>query len=94
MLDLGKRVRGIFLKLPATDVVDLAADAGFDFVVVDLEHSQLADVDAFRLVRHAYAIGFPALVRIATLDRGLVNRLLEAGAAGIHLSTVRRADDV
>jgi 4-hydroxy-2-oxoheptanedioate aldolase len=94
MLDLGKRVRGIFLKLPVTDVVELAADAGFDFVVVDLEHSQLGEVDAFRLVRHAQARGFPALVRLAALDRGLVNRLLEAGAAGIHLSTVRRAEEV
>ncbi len=94
MLESGKRVRGIFLKLPATDVVDLAADAGFDFVVVDLEHSQLGDVDAFRLVRHASALGLPALVRVSWVDRGLVNRLLEAGAAGIHLSTVRRADDV
>jgi 4-hydroxy-2-oxoheptanedioate aldolase len=94
MLDLGKRVRGIFLKLPVTDVVELAADAGFDFVVVDLEHSQLGDVDAFRLVRHAHARGLPALVRLPALDRGLVNRLLEAGAAGIHLSTVRRAEEV
>jgi 4-hydroxy-2-oxoheptanedioate aldolase len=94
MLDLGKRVRGIFLKLSPTEVVDLAADAGFDFVVVDLEHSQLGEVDTFRLLRHAQAIQFPALARIPRPDRGLVNRLLEAGAVGIHLSTVRRADEV
>jgi 4-hydroxy-2-oxoheptanedioate aldolase len=94
MLDLGKRVRGLFLKLPTTDVVDLAAASGFDFAVVDLEHSQLAEVEAFRLLRHAQALGFPVLARIPTGERGLVNRLLEAGAAGIHLSTVRRAAEV
>jgi 4-hydroxy-2-oxoheptanedioate aldolase len=94
MLDLGKRVRGVFVKLPATEVIDLAAGTGFDFAVVDLEHSQLADVDAFRLLRHGQVLGFPVLARIAAVDRGLVNRLLEAGAAGIHLSTVRRAAQV
>jgi 4-hydroxy-2-oxoheptanedioate aldolase len=94
MLDLGKRVRGLFVKLPTTDVVDLVAEAGFDFVVVDLEHSQLADVEAFRLLRHALTRGFPALARIPAVDGGLVNRLLEAGAAGIHASTVRRAAEV
>ena len=94
MLNLGKPVRGLFVKLPATEVVDLVAASSFDFAVVDLEHSQLADVDAFRLLRQAQALGFPALVRIATAERGLVNRLLEAGAAGIHLSTVQRASEV
>jgi 4-hydroxy-2-oxoheptanedioate aldolase len=94
MLDLGKRVRGLFVKLPATEIIDLASAAGFDFAVVDLEHSQLADVEAFRLIRYGRALGFPTLARIAGADRGLVNRLLEAGAAGIHLSTVRRAAEV
>ena len=94
MLDLGKRVRGLFVKLPTTEVVDLAAEAGFDFVVVDLEHSQLAEVEAFGLIRHAFTRGFPALARVREAPRGLVNRLLEAGAAGIHLSSVQRAGEV
>jgi 4-hydroxy-2-oxoheptanedioate aldolase len=94
MLELRKLRRGLFLKLPSTEVIDLVRAAGFNFVVVDLEHSQLGEGDARALVRHARAIGFPALVRLAQLDRGLVNRLLEAGAAGIQLSTVRRAADV
>jgi 4-hydroxy-2-oxoheptanedioate aldolase len=94
MLNLGKPARGLFVKLPSTEVIDLVAASGFDFAVVDLEHSQLAEVDAFRLLRHARALEFPGLVRIATAERGLVNRLLEAGAAGIHLSTVHRASEV
>jgi 4-hydroxy-2-oxoheptanedioate aldolase len=94
MLDLGKRVRGLFVKLPTTDVVDLVVDAGFDFLVVDLEHSQLSDAEAFRLLRHASIRGFPALARIPAVERGLVNRLLEAGALGIHASTVRSAAEV
>jgi 4-hydroxy-2-oxoheptanedioate aldolase len=88
-----RRITGTFLKLPALEVVEIAA-AELDFAVVDLEHSQLSDADALRLVRHAWAISFPVVVRMHELDRSLVNRMLEAGAAGIQLSTVRRATEV
>jgi 4-hydroxy-2-oxoheptanedioate aldolase len=94
MLELGNRLRGIFLKLPATEGVDVVASSGFEFAIVDREHSQLSEADALRLVSHARAIGLPAVVRLPELDRGQVNRLLEAGAAGIQLSTVRRAAQV
>jgi len=83
------RLVGTFVKLPALESIDLCA-AALDFCVVDLEHSQLAEADALRLVRHARAIGFRAVVRLPEVDRGLVNRLLEAGAAGLQLSSVRR----
>jgi 4-hydroxy-2-oxoheptanedioate aldolase len=89
MLRHRKRRSGLFLKLGATEVVEVAARSGLDFVVVDLEHSQLSEADGLRLTRHAAALGFPALVRVPELDRGAVNRLLEAGARGIQLSSVR-----
>jgi 4-hydroxy-2-oxoheptanedioate aldolase len=85
---------GLFVKLPSSQVVEIAASAGFDFCVIDLEHSQLTESDAIDLASHAAAIGLPSLVRIPEVDRGVVNRLLEAGAIGIQLSTVRRAAQV
>jgi 4-hydroxy-2-oxoheptanedioate aldolase len=87
------RAVGTFVKLPALESVDICA-ASLDFCVVDYEHSQLSEADVLRLVRHAAAIGFAAVVRIPEVDRGLVNRLLEAGAAGIQLSSVRRVSEV
>src|SRR5919204_2657779 len=89
MLRPRNRRRGLFVKLGATEVLDIAARSGLDFVVIDLEHSQLSEADGLRLTRHAAACGLPALVRLPELDRGAVNRLLEAGARGIQLSTVR-----
>jgi 4-hydroxy-2-oxoheptanedioate aldolase len=89
----GGRVVGTFVKLPALESVEICAQS-LDFCVVDFEHSQLAEADVLRLVRHAAAIGFAAVVRIPEVDRGLVNRLLEAGAAGIQLSSVRRVAEV
>jgi 4-hydroxy-2-oxoheptanedioate aldolase len=88
------RVVGTFVKLSDPEVLDVVAQAGFSFAVVDLEHSQLSDAEARRLVRHGSLIGLPVVVRLPACDRGVVNRLLEAGAAGIQLSTVRRVADV
>ena len=87
------RAVGTFVKLPALESVDICA-ASLDFCVVDYEHSQLSEADVLRLVRHAAAVGFAAVVRIPEVDRGLVNRLLESGAAGIQLSSVRRVAEV
>ncbi|MEU1980888.1 aldolase/citrate lyase family protein [Nocardia sp. NPDC019395] len=79
------------MKIPGGEVVDLIALAGFDFAVLDLEHSQLTYAEARHALTAARANDLPMTVRIPTLDTGLVNRLIEAGAAGIQLSTVRSA---
>ncbi|HLI16619.1 MAG TPA: aldolase/citrate lyase family protein [Acidimicrobiales bacterium] len=90
----GERVVATFCKLESLESVDLVAAAGFDAVVVDLEHSQIDDAAASRLIRHATALGLAALARVPSVDAGLVNRLLEAGAAGVQLSSVRRVAQV
>lgn len=69
--------------------MDVAASAGFDMVVVDGEHAQMSESEWRALVRHAAALDLPALVRIPAVDPGAINRLLEAGAAGIQLSSLR-----
>ena len=88
-----RRLKGTFVKLAAVEVIEILAQK-LDFAVIDLEHSQLTEGDCLRLVRHAYVLGFPVVVRIAAVDRGLINRVLEAGAVGIQLSTVLRRKDV
>ncbi len=84
-LDAGPVV-GTFLKIPRFEVVDLLALAGFDFVVCDYEHSQMSLLDATDIVRAGVGRGLPVVVRVPGLNRGDINRLLEAGAAGIQLA--------
>lgn len=79
-------VVGTFLKLPRFEVVDLLALAGFDFAVCDYEHAQMSVMDACDVVRAGLGRDLPVVVRVPTLDRGDINRLLEAGAAGIQLA--------
>jgi 2-keto-3-deoxy-L-rhamnonate aldolase RhmA len=79
---------GTMVKIDDFSVLDIARSAGFDFVVIDGEHSQLGDSGISRMLRYALALRLPAMLRVATLDTGDVNRALEAGAVGIQLSNV------
>lgn len=90
----GERVVGTFTKLPTTASIDLAAAAGFDFVAIDLEHSELSFAETASLLSHALASDVPAVARVPGVDHDLINRLLEAGAAGIQLSFVQRVVQV
>jgi 4-hydroxy-2-oxoheptanedioate aldolase len=89
----GGRVQGLFVKLADRAVIEIARES-YDFLVVDREHSQLSEREALAQIAHGAAFGVPTLLRLPELDRGQVNRALEAGAAGIQLSSVRTADAV
>jgi len=88
-----RRLAGPFVKLPSTDALE-AVGEGFDFVIVDLEHSQLSEAEALGLARHGSAVELPVVVRVPAVDAGLINRLLEAGASGIQLSSVTGVEQV
>jgi len=87
-------VFGTFIKIPSIDSVDVISGSGFDFAVVDLEHSQLSDEACSLLVRHAAAIGLPVVVRMPAVDAALINRALEAGAAGVQVSSLQRVGEI
>lgn len=76
---------GTFLKLPRPEVVDILAFAGFDFVICDMEHSQISEVEAREVILACVAADLPVVVRLPEPTQGLVNRLLEAGAVGIQM---------
>lgn len=85
---VGERARGLFVKLPAPHIIEMASLAELDFVIVDLEHSSLSEADALALVRFADLVGIDAIVRLPQVDAGFINRLIEEGARGIQLSNV------
>ena len=83
----------MFLKLPRPEVADVLALAGFDFVIVDMEHGQISEVEARTLILACMAADLPAVVRLPDATSGLVNRLLEMGAAGIQMPKLRTASE-
>lgn len=80
-----RQLLGTFLKLPRREVVEIAKLAGFDFVICDYEHGQLDEQDAASVVLAGLACELPVIVRLSSGDAGQINRLLEAGAAGVQV---------
>lgn len=89
-----KPLLGTFLKLGQREVVEICARSGFDFAICDLEHSQITEPGAETVILAGIAAGLPIVVRVPRLDPGLINRLLEAGAAGIQLPQLGSPEQV
>ncbi len=87
----GEALLGCFVRIPAPEVTEICAAAGFDFVVIDLEHGLMTGERAADLVRAAESAGIPALVRVPSHDPPTIARLLETGPAGLHVPQIRSA---
>jgi 2-keto-3-deoxy-L-rhamnonate aldolase RhmA len=68
--------------------VELAAIAGFDFVVIDCEHGFFSIESVATLAAAADGAGIAAIVRAPSADSNEVGRYLDAGAAGTLLPRV------
>lgn len=71
----------IFSSDPATS--EIAARAGFDFVIVDREHTSLSWRDVAAHVRASDAVGVPSLVRVRRADADEIGHALDVGAQGV-----------
>lgn len=89
-LEAGKTVTGLILFTGSPMIVELAAAAGTDFVIIDMEHSAL-DLDrCAHLIRAADAAGITPFVRVPEVDAALIKKLLNMGAAGIAVPHANR----
>jgi 4-hydroxy-2-oxoheptanedioate aldolase len=89
-LDTGKTLTGLILFSGSPMIVELAAAAGTDFVIIDMEHSAL-DLDrCAHVIRAADAAGITPLVRVPEVDAALIKKLLNMGAAGIVVPHANR----
>lgn len=76
---------GTFIFSRASSNVETVGYAGFDFVILDMEHAPLDLGEIESHIRAAEHVGISPLVRMPTMDTGLAGRLLDLGAAGLIL---------
>ena len=61
----------------------LVANAGYDFVIFDMEHTALDQSAIARVLRESSGAGIPRMVRVPDSDYYLISRVLDQGADGI-----------
>lgn len=84
---------GTWVKIPAASAVEILADAGFDFVVVDMEHAPLTFEFAYQATVVAQGAGMSVLVRVPDRSGSHLQRLLDAGVDGILVPRVTSVDE-
>lgn len=79
----GQGLLGTWVKIPAFETVQLIGHAGFDFVVIDMEHAPHSLERAVELVFCAQSMGMSALVRLPDHLGMTIQPLLDGGADGL-----------
>ncbi|MCG8566169.1 MAG: aldolase/citrate lyase family protein [Desulfobacterales bacterium] len=84
---------GSWLTFGNTAIAEIMARSGFDWLVVDLEHSVISIEMAGEMIRVIDLCGVPALVRLTSNDPCQIKRVMDAGAHGIVVPMVNSVDD-
>ncbi|MDT9592842.1 aldolase/citrate lyase family protein [Nocardioides zeae] len=85
----GARSLGTWVKLAGPESVEIMAFAGFDFVVLDLEHAPLDLSATFASVSLADALGLTPLVRVPDHAPSTIQKVLDMGAHGLVVPRVQ-----
>ncbi len=90
-LAAGRQQIGIWNVVPGPVVTEALACTGYDWVVVDTEHSVTDVPDTLGMMQALAAHGVPAVVRPATNDVILIKRFLDLGAQTLMIPYVQSA---
>ena len=88
-LAVGREVFGLINSLPLPLMTEMIGCAGFDFVILDLEHVGVNPQTLENMIRAAECAGTTALVRVPRATPDIILRVLDAGAPGIVVPHVR-----
>lgn len=86
-------VLGTFAWSRSAAMVEAIGLLGFDYVVIDNEHSAISVDHTEHLIRAAETAGIVPIVRIAELSRAVITRTLDSGAGGVIVPQIHSAQD-
>ena len=84
---------GSWITLNHFSIVEIMAEAGFDWLCVDMEHSVTDYYEAQQLIAAIQAKGIKAYVRVGENNTRIIKRVLDAGADGIIVPMVNSKED-
>ena len=93
-LAAGRATLGTFLGTASPIAAEVCAAAGFDWLLLDLEHGSGGEEQVGATVPAAAAYGVPTVVRVESDARIRIGRVLDAGAAGVMLPRLDTPEQV
>lgn len=74
-------------------IAEVMADAGFDWLAIDMEHSAITLAEAQVLMQATHATSAVPLARVESNNPVQIKRVLDAGAHGVIVPMVNSPDD-
>ena len=84
---------GSWLTIPSVEVVEILATAGFEWLVIDLEHTSITLDQVKQLILAIQAESMKALVRVSKNEEVIFKRVLDCGADGIIVPMIKTQKD-
>lgn len=89
----GETVFGLFLDLSSPASAELCGRAGYDWLLVDLEHGSGTEADLPAMLMAIESTGAAAMVRPQSGERLRIGRALDLGATGIMVPRLESAGE-
>jgi len=84
---------GSWITLNHFSIAEIMADAGFDWLCIDMEHSVIDYYEAEILIAAIKSKGLIPYVRVGENNTRIIKRVLDAGAEGIIVPSVNSKTD-
>lgn len=92
-LSENKLTIGSWITIGHPNIADIMASAGFEWLVVDMEHTSIDLTTAQSLISTIQANGVKALVRVSKNEEVIIKKVLDSGADGIIVPMVKSKAD-
>ena len=89
-----KKLIGSWIQIGSKDCITMMVEAGFDFLVIDMEHGSISDGKLSEILDVFNNSNCLPFVRVAKNENILIRRALDLGAKGIIVPGVNSKDDV
>jgi 2-keto-3-deoxy-L-rhamnonate aldolase RhmA len=84
---------GSWVTIGHQSIIEIMATAGFDWLVIDMEHSAITLDKAQGLITAIQSKNMAALVRVGSNDELIIKQIMDAGADGVVVPMINSKDD-
>jgi 4-hydroxy-2-oxoheptanedioate aldolase len=90
----GEPTLGLWVMLGSIAAADVMARAGYDWLMVDLEHGMFEESQVLGLLTTIQGSGTAGLVRVVSAERMRVGRILDLGADGVMIPRLESVEEI
>ena len=84
---------GSWLTIGHPSIAEVMCDAGFDWLCIDMEHSQIDINNLLNLIIAIQGRKMKAYVRVGSNDSSIIKKVLDSGADGIIIPQINTVDE-